>query len=170
VNVNVQLFAAAAAGMLIVPVDEPLVGPDVACANHGLIDPSGDATHVTWSPSRVPDALLSVTSQLARLSAPVSPNETLVILARVCVVCAYPDVIAVRHLHVMLRAGTANCVSVERAVICDLVVPIGVMNGDTAVLPLESVRFGVANAGEATTTNPATNANTTNKPPLKAPI
>jgi hypothetical protein len=156
--------------MLIVPVDEPLVGPDVTCANHGLIDPSGDATHVTWSPSKVPDAPPCVISQLARLSLPLSPNEMLVILARVCVVCAYPDPIAVLHLHVPPNAGMENCVSAVCAVFCDLVVPIGVMNGDTAALPLESVRFGVANAGEATTTNPATNANTTNKPPLKAPI
>jgi hypothetical protein len=168
VNVNVQLFAAVAGGMLIVPVDEPLVGPDVTCKNHGLVDPSAVARHVTWSPSIVPDALLNVASQLARLSAPVSPNDRLVILARVCVVCAYPDVIAVRHLSVAPRAGTANCVSPARPVNCDLVVPIGVMNGEIAVLPLESVRFGVANAGEATTTNADTNTNTTSKLPLKA--
>jgi hypothetical protein len=44
---------------------------------------------------------------------------------------------------------------------------IGVMNGDTALVPLEAVMLGVANAGEATTTAAETNTNATRTPLLK---
>jgi hypothetical protein len=48
------------------------------------------------------------------------------------------------------------------------VVPIGVRNGDTGVVPDDAVRLGVANAGEAMTTNAEANTSATNAVLLRA--
>lgn len=62
----------------------------------------------------------------------------------------------------------------EVALIDDLTVsPIGVMKGDTAPLsglaavPVELVNLGVANAGEATTTNADTSTSASSTAPLR---
>lgn len=150
--------------MFTVPVATP-AATDLACKNHGFCE---DALHVTWSPTIVPFPSGVATVQL--LPVP-SPNDTLVNLARVCVAnSAYPDATAILHLRVAPSASILRAESVERPVNCEVVLPTGVINGATAAVPVESVSLGVANAGDATTTDTTTNTNAASTPRLKALI
>jgi hypothetical protein len=65
------------------------------------------------------------------------------------------------------RTGRASWESVELPIEVEVVLPIGVMNGDTALVPLDAVTFGVANAGDATTTRADTKTSATSTLLLK---
>jgi hypothetical protein len=146
----VALIAQLLVGLTVPPADVA-EGRFLTCNNHGLADV---AVHVTSGLlSTVPDGL---TLHLP----PPSPSDRLVILNCVVVPLTYPAMVDVVQLTVEPSVGIASSALVEDAIQSELGNVSGVMNGDTVLVPLEAVMFGVANAGDATTIN--TDASTSN--------
>lgn len=100
-------------------------------------------------------------------------NLSVSITARVCVdrMCPVP---LLAQLMTMLAPPSRGLTAVNLDVLSSVavsdevvVLPIGVRNGLTGAVPLESVMFGVANAGEATTATAETKTSATSKPLLR---
>jgi hypothetical protein len=153
--------------MLMVPV---ALAPAilVTCSCQGLTVvalPSIDVAVVEVVESNtLPEMPANVTSQSPALAA--VPNVTAVIWACVCVEPTKP--VTVEVLHLTMEVPTVNLESVADPLIDEVAeLPIGVMNGATALVPLDAVMFGVAKAGDATTTTTDSSSNPAITPFLK---
>jgi hypothetical protein len=95
--------------------------------------------------------------------APLQPLKSrLVTRRRVCVAGTYPVIVELVQENVILTPRsivTENLAVEELPLSVDVdVLPMGVTNGVTGLVPLDAVRFGVAKAGAATTTTAASSA------------
>jgi hypothetical protein len=155
-GLSVLMLALPPAGISTVPMVEPLAsGPVLAWRSHGAVE----------------DALV-VTVTLPPMLDVQFLKSSWVMLARVCVAGTYPTVVEFLQEIVTITPNGAvaeNLESVEEPVTVDLAVsPIGVMKGETGLLPVEVVKFGVAKAGAATTTSATTRTSAASTPVLNS--